>query len=327
MGLFVAEMERINISGEKTEAVKSFLEEWMSCEPFIKAHTSGTTGTPKEIKLLKEDMITSARRTLSFFSLDERSILALPLSADYIAGKMMIVRALEGKCRLWTEAPSRQILSEFPYNEINLLAIVPAQVESMIKAITRIKIHNVIIGGAPLSEELEELLIRTGVNAYATYGMTETCSHVALRSLGSNIYKALPGVKFSADKDNCLIIRQSDMSVSTVKTNDIVRLVSDDRFEWLGRKDNIINSGGVKLFPESIERKISHLINRPFYVTSRCSSVWGEELVLVIEGSANDKLELNEINAMLGKYEHLKSIIFESKLDRTVSGKLIRKKY
>ena len=326
MGLFGDKMDQLRISGDHSEALIRFLEEWFNDKEYVEAHTSGSTGTPKQIKLLKSDMIVSARRTISFFRLDSGSILALPLGVDYIAGKMMICRALESGAKVWVETPSRNLLIEFQGDRIDLLSIVPSQIDSLIKRCRHINVRNTIIGGAPMTDEDERKLMDHGLTAYATYGMTETCSHVALRKIGSPIYTALPGIKFGTDSDGCLIIYCQDMSIGRIDTNDIVRLLNDTQFEWLGRRDNVINSGGIKLHPEVIEQKLSGVIEFPYYISSRKSNIWGEELILVIESDLKLDIESSLIE-LLNPIERPKAIIYETAFKRTSSGKIIRKRF
>lgn len=323
MGLFEYKMDGCKLIGEGTSALNRFISEWDDNREFVLANTSGSTGKPKEIRLLKSDMMISAAKTCEFFGLTDKSVLALPLSVDYIAGKMMVCRAMHCGATLWVETPSREILRDFNGTEIDLIAIVPSQIDSLIKAAGRIHIKNVIVGGAPVSLEEEEKL--KSLHSFATYGMTETCSHVALRRIGQDTYSALPGIEFEVDENNCLIVCCSDLSVGRLITNDVVDLIDRFHFKWLGRRDNVINSGGIKLHPEMIERKLSNAIDCAFYVTSRESDVWGEELVLVVESA--DEIESEKIFEFLDRYERPKAIIYIEKFDRTDSGKIIRRRF
>lgn len=168
--------------------LSDFLCEWDNSSPFIVAHTSGSTGTPKEIHLLKEDMRRSARATNSFFGIDSNSVLGIPLSMDYIAGKMMAVRAIEAHCRLLELPVSNRI--ELP-EDVDLLSVVPSQAAVLLNNEPSLKRAGcLLIGGAPLDISTEQRLFGAGVEAYVGYGMTETCSHVAFkagRELGRNL--------------------------------------------------------------------------------------------------------------------------------------------
>lgn len=314
-----------------TPEARAFVEEWENTLPYVTAHTSGSTGKPKEVRLLKADMSASARGTLDFFGLGRESKLLLPLAPSYIAGKMQIVRALTAGCALHTELPSRTPFAGVDPSEVplqSMAAIVPAQIEGLLAARCRNRIGAVIVGGAAIPPHLEELLLRHGVNAYATYGMTETCSHVALRRLGTESYRGLPGFRFSTDGRGCLVIDTDVLSVGRVVTNDMVELRGDDEFRYLGRYDNVINSGGVKIHPEELERFIAPLVPAPYavYVTSRRSAVWGEEAVVVTDWSGLTHMKVAQAVEALAPYLRPKDIIVRDGLPRTSSGKIIRKK-
>ena len=305
--------------------VEDFIAEWRSDCPYVIAHTSGSTGAPKEIRLLKDDMRASARATNHRFGITRDSVLACPLSVDYIAGKMMHVRALEAGCRI-IQLP---ISNHLEINEsIDLLAIVPSQVESLLSienASERIK--NVIIGGAPLSDVLAARICQAGINAYATYGMTETCSHVALAEItgGESHFKAMPDITFRTDDRGCLVIDAPEFSFKTLTTNDIVKILGPTEFQWLGRFDNVINSGGIKIFPETLEKEITRWVNRPFYITSEKNSKWGEVPVIVFEGEQSEEKEI--IGLLRTKLDHRRCparAYAVTSLPRTSNGKLLR---
>ncbi len=314
---------------ELTPDAERFVAEWLSPSPTVHAHTSGTTGEPKPIELLKSDMTASARATIDFFGLGRDSLLLLPLSPDYIAGKMQIVRALTAGCNLMVEPPSRHPFASLRPEEIpasSMIAVVPSQVEGLMGSPIFQALGAVIIGGAPLPPDLEAAVEASGVRAYATYGMTETCSHVALRPLGSPYFRALPGFSFGTDARGCLTITSQTLSFGSLVTNDVVELSGADRFRWLGRIDNVINSGGVKIHPEEVERLI--LPNLPAdttaYVTSRPSDVWGEEAVIVTDNTALTLADLATPLSALPRAMRPKAVVSLPTIPRTESGKIKR---
>lgn len=313
-----------------TPEAATFIEEWLDSDNFITARTSGSTGAPKEIRLLKSDMRSSAQATNDFFGIGPGSTLALPLSPVYIAGKMQIVRALEARCRLIAEVPSSRPLEglDTAPGTIDMIPVVPSQLEGLLDSPHLPRVRNVIIGGAPLSAATEGSVIKSGMQAWATYGMTETCSHVALRRLGDDTYAALPGISFSADPRGCLVIHSSRMSFGTLVTNDIVELVSPSAMRWLGRYDNVINSGGIKIHPEEVERIISPLLppDARFYITSRPHPKWGQEVVMIAESSCTlPPGILDSIREALPPRHAPKAIITVPELPRTPGGKLLRR--
>lgn len=307
-------------------AAARFIDEWLSATPYVTAHTSGSTGAPKEIHLLKDDMKKSAMATCRFFGIDSSSVMLLPLSPSYIAGKMMIVRAIVSGARLHIEPPSSSPVKT-DYGMLGLVPVVPAQLDGLLSSQFLTNVRNLLIGGSPLSADAETRVRQSGVKAWASYGMTETCSHVALRDITScsDVYTMLPGISASTDSRGCLVINAPEFSFRQLATNDIVELIDSHHFRWIGRHDNVINSGGIKLHPELIERQISDIVNAPFYITGRPSEKWGEEAVLYIESTTVDKEALMQrIRSTLDKYSTPKEIIAVPEFQRTDSGKIKR---
>ncbi len=307
-----------------------FRRQWSDETPYIEAHTSGSTGEPKLIRLLKSDMELSARATCERFGITARSHLASPLSTDYIAGKMMAVRSIVSGARL-TELPqSRFPLDVYDGDAIDLLAIVPAQIPDLLKALERgVEIRNVIIGGAPVAPAEEAMLTDCRAAVYATYGMTETCSHIALRPMGEDVYTTMPGIKVELNPDGCLRIDTGHMSVGVLDTRDVAEVISPTRFRWLGRKDNVILSGGLKLHPEEIERRLAPVMGaRQFYITKRASTLWGEEAVMVIiDGVEIDDDLQRAVNEALPGEMRPKDIILDPSPEHTATGKLKRRSF
>lgn len=312
------------------DSVKLFIEEWHNDRDYIVAHTSGSTGTPKNISLSKTDMIKSAIATCKYFDITEKSKLLLPLSTNYIAGKMMIVRAIVSGAELFIEAPSNNPI-QTDYGIIDLIPIVPSQIRALLHSPYARNIKNVIVGGGAIPHNIEDEIIKMELNCHATYGMTETCSHVALRKIDDNneIYEGLPGYRFKVDNRQCLVISAPDFTFNEIITNDIVKLVDDTHFKWLGRWDNVINSGGVKIFPEEVEKILSTIINVPFYITSTPDEKWGDVVTLYIESTNTNisKLTADIKKVLQNRFYIPKNIIPVEKFNRTTTGKIIRTKF
>lgn len=275
--------------------LNEFRAEWSAPGDHITAHTSGSTGKPKEIFLFKSDMIVSARATNTFFDLDNSSVFICPLSPDYIAGKMMAVRAWQAGTDPVFVTPSN---TPELYGHASLLAVVPSQMPHVLALTGKgiLTVENLLIGGAALSEQLKADILRAGINAFESYGMTETCSHVALRRVGDTTFHAMPGIRFEVDNRNCLCISHDGMSFGRLQTNDIVDLLSPDQFVWRGRFDNVINTGGIKVFPEELEAEISRFVSPPFpfYISSVPSEKWGNEIAVVAACSQGQLNKLKE---------------------------------
>jgi o-succinylbenzoate---CoA ligase len=328
----IAEKRRLQLP-EWEEALFMFLESWLDESDTIQAQTSGSTGMPKKLELKKEQMKASARLTNQFFDLQKEDTVLLCLSTNYIAGKMMIVRALVGHLHLIAIEPASYPIINKP---VMFAAMVPMQVETLLSSteglVVMSYINKLIIGGSATSALLEAKLQNVSTNCYATYGMTETVSHIALRKINgsdsSYEYLALEGVWFEQDERDCLVIHAPHLQAEPFITNDIVKLKNRNCFEWIGRFDNVINSGGVKLFPETIEKKISSFITQRFYITSRKDEKLGEKVVLVIESEPFTELKKQQLdiqlNSNLGKFEKPREIIFKPRFEETSTGKVKR---
>lgn len=318
----------VNIINPTREAIE-FVRQWNDPSiTHIAAHTSGTTGTPKEIYLSKSDMVASARATCSYFSIGASSVMVCPLSASYIAGKMMIVRAIISGATLYFEPPSSEPLIGVRYPPIDLLPIVPAQIPA-IAGNRDITIKNIIVGGAPISPEMERLLAELPARSFATYGMTETCSHIALRPIGNtdSLYYAMPGISFTSDCRGCLVVNASGYSFGSLTTNDIVALHSPISFSWLGRTDNVIITGGIKVHPEQLEKKIAEIVDRPFYITSAPDARWGSIIVICMEGMPDYGMEIHLaqlFHKILPTHERPRRFKWVRAFNYTPSGKLLR---
>jgi len=316
----------------------NFVSDWLSEADSIAAQTSGSTGVPKNVKLKKEYMKAGAEATLDFFKLNAADKVLLCLPIKYIAAKMMVVRAFVGKLDLYCIPPSLMPVSEWT-PEIDFAAMTPAQLTNLLESIEGIdflkRIKKLLLGGGPVPAILEEKTRALTTEIWHSYGMTETMSHIALRKVNgdgkSNYFDTLPGVQIAKSMDGCLSLTAPHLGLYGLQTNDMVTIEEDGRFQILGRTDHVVNSGGVKLFPEQIEQKISGFIREAFYVGSLPDNQLGEKLVLFVESELNSAKEEEKIKALLKEiltgFEVPKEIIFEKRFARTESGKIIREKY
>ena len=291
--------------------------------------TSGSTGIPKEIIILKKHAIASATKTISFFQLQKNDRLHLCMHAKYIGAKMMIVRALIGEMQLTYSEPKADALSEIDI-PVDFCACVPLQLVQMLEknSLGNIFIKTLLIGGGAVDEKIKSRLENHTTNYYQSFGMTETISHIALQQININAtsYQALDGIHITKNENNCLIIDAPDIGVHHLLTNDIIELGDENKFIWLGRFDNIINSGGIKINPEVLEQKIQHLINQPFIISSLPDSKLGNKLVLIIETNTVNKEDLfSQLQQGIDKYEVPKEIYFLPQFCYTETNKIKRK--
>ncbi len=310
--------------GEPYEKITgNFLLDWLDEKDFIKVHTSGSTGQPKTIKLSKQAMVNSSIATGNYLKLKPGNTALHCLPTNYIAGKMMLVRAMILGLEMDLVEPTSQPI--FDYDKVYYFtAMLPMQLQSTLTYLHNIKI--IIVGGSSVSKHLTDLTQSIKAKVYATYGMTETATHIALKPLNNKLkepyFKVLPKVSISQDERGCLVIDAPKVSKEKVVTNDLVKLHSPTEFEWLGRIDNVINSGGLKLFPEQIEEKLKGKIPHQFFIASNPDSLFGEEIILVLENDSDD-LDPSVFEG-LDKFEIPKHIYNLPKFKMTANGKIKR---
>ena len=307
------------------QVLGEFLLNWMDSHDYVEVKTSGSTGTPKKIRISKQAMVKSAIMTGNFFKLEpgDRALHCLP--TNFIAGKMMLIRAIVLGLELDIIEPSSHPLINYD-KTYHFCAMVPLQLSKVYNNINNIK--TLIVGGAPVTEKLKREIKDIPTKVFETYGMTETITHIALKPLNqtnnksSKLFVTLPDVTVSLDDRDCLVVNAPHVSEEPIVTNDMVRLQSEKEFEWLGRIDNVINSAGVKLFPEQIENKLQPYIDRRYIIASLPDSELGEKVVLLVEG---EKMKLDKsIFDTLEKHEVPKDVLFVPKFSETFTGKVQR---
>ena len=308
-----------------------FLREWFSPEKAITLKTSGSTGLPKQITVRKEQMIQSALMTCDFFQLkeNEKALLCLPL--DYIAGKMMVVRAICTGLDLFPVTPTGHPLADAT-GVFDFAAMVPLQVYNALQSPEEkqrfSQIKRVIIGGGAIDPQLEEALKELPNAIYSTYGMTETVSHIALRKINgedaSGYYTPLTGVDLKLSEEQTLIIHAPHVSDETVVTNDIAEIRSDGTFRILGRKDNVIDTGGIKVQAEEVEKILRACIKGNFAITAVPHPRLGEAIVLLTEPMNNPSFLKRETEQLLPRYQQPLHILTVESVPQTGNGKTDR---
>lgn len=263
------------------EEALAFCRTWLTNQQQFTLVTSGSTGTPKPIQLTRAQMQASAHLTGQTLGLRAGDPALVCLNIRYVAGIMMLVRGLElGLPMTIIEPASNPLTGLDPATaSIAFTALVPLQLQTILAnpdAGSRAKQVNtlnqmkaILVGGAATSPALEQALQVIDAPVYATYGMTETVSHIALRRLNgpdaSDVFTALAGVNLGTDARGCLHITSAATNFERIQTNDVVELIagqhgSSPHFRLLGRADRIINTGGVKVQPEPVELLIQTLL-------------------------------------------------------------------
>lgn len=323
-----------------------FLEEWNNSSEYVRVQTSGSTGVPKQMLVEKQRMLASARITCDFLGLKEGDSALLCMSLDYIAGKMMVVRALDRGLKLITVEPSGHPLAiqgeqslmcfaDSAYKEyptyIDFAAMVPMQVWNSLQVPEereRLRqIRHLIIGGGSIDEAMAAELKGFPNAVWSTYGMTETLSHIALRRLSgpesSDWYTPFDSVHLSLSDEGCLVIDAPEVCAETLVTNDRAELLPNGRFRILGRKDNVICSGGIKIQAEEVERQLSPHLHEPFLISKRPDPKFGEVVVLLTEGLADEARAVCE--RILPKYHRPRVYLHVDHIPLTETAKPARR--
>lgn len=325
-------------TSEYQRKVIDFCEKWMSGVMEFSLKTSGSTGEPKPIILTRTQMIASAKLTGKTFELKKGNNALVCLNVEYIAGIMMLVRGMELGLRLTIVEPSGNPLEKLKGKIFDFFAFVPLQLQNLLNDSESVRILNkakaIIVGGAAVGKILENNILLLNVPVYSTYGMTETVSHIAIRHLNgakkNDNFQVLEGIKIGVDERNCLNIIADASNNELVQTNDMVEIINENEFKLIGRYDNIINSGGVKIQLEKIEKLIEsdiHKLNpKRYFAYGIADEKLGQKLVLFIEGEevgidVRNKFSEN-LESILSKYELPKEIFYVRKFTETPTGKI-----
>jgi len=321
-------------------ATFSFIHDWLHGTETFGQLTSGSTGDAKEIRLTRDQMITSAEMTQRALHLQAGWHCLLCVNPSFIAGKMMIVRSFVTGMKLFAAEPVAnpflKIASGLP---IQFAALVPYQLHTIVRSDSANilnTISSIIVGGASVDSETSEKLQEYTCRIYGTYGMTETISHVALMALNgphlTDFYKILPGITISQDERSCLIIHGDHLPGGKVITNDLVDINGKNTFRWLGRWDNVINTGGIKVIPEKLEGEIEKIIHKigitnKFMVSSLPDLKLGNKIILLLEQEVSDALleRLKEqMRRNISKHEVPKEVLSGIPFILTTNGKINR---
>ncbi len=322
-----------------SDLTPSFIESWQSTQQEFTIHTSGSTGTPKPIRITRKQMLASIEHTKNAFRLGRGDAALVCINTAYIGGMMMLARSLEIGMEMTIVKPTSNPFLDIEANKkFDFIALVPLQLEVILNSSHAPRLNHckaIIIGGAAVNVHLLEKLQQVTAPIYATYGMTETVSHIAIKRLNGtekeDVFTAFENINLSLDNRGCLMIEGAVTNHEKIITNDKVELLKDKQFKWLGRIDHVINSGGVKIQIEILERKIASIFNEngihyPFFITSKIDKTLGEKVVLCVESerkpNVNEIIDCLKVN--LARFEVPKEIIHQQVFARTDTGKVKR---
>lgn len=315
-----------------------FCQNWLKGQNSFTLQTSGSTGIPKTITVDRSQMEISAAATGKFFAIQNHPLLLCCLNTELIAGKMMLVRAMEWDADLIMTKPKENPLEDLWIDAtFDFVAMVPMQVAACLSQSASLqklkKIKTLLVGGAPSPKSLLYKISKENISAFQTYGMTETVSHIALAKINGKelIYETLPGITIGTDSEKRLWIEAPMANLKRLQTNDLVDLLDEKHFTWFGRSDFTINSGGLKIQPEVLEGQMAPLIVKffgtsAFFLTGLADEKLGEKLVLLIESIHPEKQKAQELLHLMEKsfqkYQIPKEVIFVKEFIKTNSNKI-----
>ncbi|QCR21494.1 AMP-binding protein [Pontibacter sp. SGAir0037] len=334
----------IPLNGYEAKTLE-FCRSWLTGVQEFPIQTSGSTGEPKRIHLSRKQLEISARRTIKLLGLREYDQTLICLNTDYIAGLMMLVRGFEAGLQMFIVEPVSNPFKLLPEGtRIDFASFVPLQLQTILEDVTYGPavlngMKGILVGGAPVGLSLQRKLQQLKTPVYHTYGMTETASHIALRLLNgpkaAEYYEVLDSIQIGQDKRGCLTITGDITSNETIVTNDLVELLTPTRFRWIGRVDNTINSGGVKIQSEKVEVAIAEaLMELPqqprFFVAPQPDELLGEKIVLLIEGEKlPEEVEqtlFTKLKTLLQKFEVPRELYYSPSFSETNTGKVSKQK-
>jgi O-succinylbenzoic acid--CoA ligase len=322
-----------NDVGEWEQKVWLFLAQWLDeSKTHISVTTSGSTGAPKSISHSKKAMRQSAINTIQALRLTKNDVALLCLPADKIGGMMMIVRAMVLELDLIYIKPSANPWVEIiSHKDVSFLACTPMQLSASFNDETSFQsanhIRHILLGGGIITPTMSKYLSQMTNNVYHTFGMTETISHIALKKVSGEKpdtnFTTIGDTNVQEDERNCLIINATDLEIENMSTNDVVHVVSANSFEWLGRWDNVINTGGIKVYPETLEELLSQTLTFPFFIFGKANETTGERICLATEADSSIS-EIRKAVNNLPKNSQPKEVHFIEKMKYTTTGKIDR---
>ncbi|MEA5141513.1 AMP-binding protein [Arcicella rigui] len=340
--MIISDFKNLPIAtNEYEQKVIQFCESWMNGQEYFTLKTSGSTGEPKPIQLTRKQMEASALLTGKTFGLQAGDRALVCLNVEYIAGTMMLVRGMVlGLELLIVEATSNPLI-DLPNLPFDFAAFVPLQLQTILSADDNFlhvlnQMKAIIVGGAAVGVQLAEMIQRLKVPVFSTYGMTETVSHIAIRALNGNItdnFQVLEGVRIGVDERNCLNIVAAASNFELIQTNDIVEIVDNQTFRLVGRFDNIINSGGIKIQLEKVENAFEPLLKSlnitRFFAFGIPDDRLGQKLILVLEtdylSEEQKSTLLSSVKTTLSTYQIPKAIFTISTFSETATSKIDKK--
>lgn len=269
-------------------SVIAFVRTFIDKDSFV-SYTSGSTGEPKALIIEKICAIESAKLSNDFFRVNQSTRFLHCLDIKYIGSKMLLVRAFLAGAKVEVVKPSLDYFQNITSSKFDFISLTPLHIHKILDInpsfFDQIKIC--LIGASGVSTQLENQLIKGNFRTkfYESFAMTETLSHFALRDISAKqtYFKLLPDFVISTNENQCLQVYHKTILPEKIISNDIVEIHSADTFTFKGRLDNVINSGGLKVNPETLEKEWSTFLPFKFIISSEPNSIYNQGIIMVVE--------------------------------------------
>ena len=273
----------------------------------VVVRTSGSTGAPKATVLTLDALAASSMATAISLKGEGQWLLALPV--QYVAGVQVLVRSLFAGTRPWAmdltggftpEAFTTAALELT--DKLRFTSLVPTQLQRLLESpsaqtLAALRRFNaVLLGGGPASAELLAAARDAGVRVVTTYGSAETC--------GGCVYDGVPldGVEVRLGADGRILLGGATIAAGYLdapelsaeafteedglrwyRTNDLGELSGNGTLTVLGRADDVVITGGVKVSAAHVQAELERLDGvRAAFVAGVPSAEWGQALAAYV---------------------------------------------
>ena len=302
--------------------------------------TSGTGGVPKLVEFDRHavDAAVAASALALGATPHDRWLCCLPLA--HVGGLLVLLRGVLLGAPVTVHA--RFDVGAFDaVRDAAMTSLVPTMLVRLLDAeVDLSRYRAILVGGAYLPPEIRRRAEDAGARVIETYGLTESCGGVVYDG------RPLPGIEIRIDDDGGIDLRgptlmlgyrfdpEGTRSAFTedgwLRPGDAGEVDADGRLHVIGRVDDLINSGGEKVWPDEVERSLrSHEKVAEVGVGSRPDREWGQRVVAwVVPRDAADPPSLEELRdhvaRILPRHKAPRELVLVEHLPRTSAGKLRR---
>ena len=293
--------------------------------PALVVHTSATTGDPQPVELTQGNVLANALGVAVALGHDPRERWLCPLPLSHVGGLMVLLRSVV--------SATTAVLGPADRTDVTLASLVPTQLSRLLEAGTPPPptLRAVLLGGAPADPSLLRRAREAAWPVAPSYGLTQACSAVTIAEPGDGESSGvpLPGLLVEIAADGAILVSGPTVAGGgTLRTGDLGRLDERGRLHVVGRKADMIVTGGENVAPVDVE---AGLLGPPAVreagVFGRPDPEWGEAVtarVVLADGASPGELSA-WCAARLAPYKVPKAIEPAPALPRNAAGKLLRR--